>query len=233
MIQRFYDPKSGSVLIGQSARPLTELNIRWWRKQVGFVGQEPILFDASVLDNVLYGLENGETASADHLEKCKKMANLNFIDNHKAQGWETQVGPRGARLSGGQKQRVAICRALVRNPPILLLDEATSALDSQSERLVQRALEAAKQDRTSIAIAHRLSTIEDCDVILVVSEGQIAEAGTHAQLMERKATPIDAMNISLTSTSLQPGSFQIFPSGWMVMNDTGSCFALHPYLKDW
>lgn len=186
MIQRFYDPKSGSVLIGQSARPLTELNIRWWRKQVGFVGQEPILFDASVLDNVLYGLEDGETASADHLEKCKKMANLNFIDNHKAQGWETQVGPRGARLSGGQKQRVAICRALVRNPPILLLDEATSALDSQSERLVQRALEAAKQDRTSIAIAHRLSTIEDCGVILVVSEGQIAEAGTHAQLMERK-----------------------------------------------
>lgn len=186
MIQRFYDPKSGSVLIGQSARPLTELNIRWWRKQVGFVGQEPILFDASVLDNVLYGLEDGETASADHLEKCKKMANLNFIDNHKAQGWETQVGPRGARLSGGQKQRMAICRALVRNPPILLLDEATSALDSQSERLVQRALEAAKQDRTSIAIAHRLSTIEDCDVILVVSEGQIAEAGTHAQLMERK-----------------------------------------------
>lgn len=89
-------------------------------------------------------------------------------------------------MSGGQKQRVAICRALVQNPPILLLDEATSALDSQSERLVQRALEAAKQDRTSIAIAHRLSTIEDCDVILVVSEGQIAEAGTHAQLMERK-----------------------------------------------
>eukprot|EP00438_Fugacium_kawagutii_P023045 Skav233278 [mRNA] locus=scaffold3673:45595:65022:- [translate_table: standard] len=104
-----------------------------------------------------------------------------------AQGWATAVGPRGARLSGGQKQRVAICRALVRNPPILLLDEATSALDSQSERLVQKALEAAKQNRTSIAIAHRLSTIEDCDVILVVSEGQVAEVGTHGQLMERKA----------------------------------------------
>lgn len=186
MIQRFYDPASGSVLIGQSGKPLSNLNIRWWRKQVGFVGQEPILFDASVLDNVLYGLEEGETASPEHLENCKKMANLNFIDNHKAQGWETQVGPRGGRLSGGQKQRVAICRALVRNPPILLLDEATSALDSQSERLVQKALEAAKQGRTSMAIAHRLSTIEDCDVILVVSEGQVAEVGTHSQLMEQK-----------------------------------------------
>jgi len=186
MIQRFYDPVSGSVLIGQSGKPLSSLNIRWWRKQVGFVGQEPILFDASVLDNVLYGLEEGETASPEHLENCKKMANLNFIDNHKAQGWETQVGPRGGRLSGGQKQRVAICRALVRNPPILLLDEATSALDSQSERLVQKALEAAKQGRTSMAIAHRLSTIEDCDVILVVSEGQVAEVGTHSQLMEQK-----------------------------------------------
>lgn len=143
-----------------------------------------MLFDASVLENVMYGLEKGETASPEHLEKCKTMTNLSFID--KAQGWNTQVGPRGGRLSGGQKQRVAICRALMRNPPILLLDEATSALDSQSERVVQKALEAAKQGRTSIAIAHRLSTIEDCDIILVVAEGQIAETGTHAQLMERK-----------------------------------------------
>lgn len=184
MLQRFYDPGSGAVLVGQSRKPLHELNIRWWRKQVGFVGQEPVLFDASVLENVMYGLEKGETASPEHLEKCKTMTNLSFID--KAQGWNTQVGPRGGRLSGGQKQRVAICRALMRNPPILLLDEATSALDSQSERVVQKALEAAKQGRTSIAIAHRLSTIEDCDIILVVAEGQIAETGTHAQLMERK-----------------------------------------------
>ncbi|CAJ1461741.1 unnamed protein product, partial [Effrenium voratum] len=112
MIQRFYDPSSGAVLIGSNRQPLRDLNIRWWRKQVGFVGQEPILFNASVLENVMYGLEQGEQVSPEHLENCKKMANLNFIDNSKAQGWETQVGPRGSRLSGGQKQRVAICRAL-------------------------------------------------------------------------------------------------------------------------
>lgn len=186
MLQRFYDPASGDVLIGDTQQPLRELNIRWWRKQIGFVGQEPILFNTSILENVMYGLEDGEKVSDEHLQQCKKMANLNFIDSNKAQGWETQVGPRGSRLSGGQKQRVAICRALVRNPPLLLLDEATSALDSQSERLVQSALEAARQGRTSIAIAHRLSTIQDCDVIIVVSEGQVAETGTHAELMQAK-----------------------------------------------
>merc|ERR550532_2750998 len=112
------------------------------------------------------------------------MVDLNFLDIPPANGWETRVGPRGARLSGGQKQRVAICRALIRNPPVLLLDEATSALDSQSETVVQRALEKARQGRTSFAIAHRLSTIQECDVIIVVSEGQIVEKGTHAELMQ-------------------------------------------------
>lgn len=186
MLQRFYDPASGSVLVGQDRTPLSDLNIRWWRKQVGFVGQEPILFNASILDNVVYGLEDGEEVSPDHLEQCKKMANLTFIDGHKAQGWQTQVGSRGSRLSGGQKQRVAICRALVRDPPILLLDEATSALDSHSERVVQAALEAAREGRTAIAIAHRLSTIQDCDVIIVLASGQVAEIGAHSELMSRK-----------------------------------------------
>jgi len=184
MIQRFYDPQSGSVLIGENSVPLSNLNIRWWRKQVGFVGQEPILFNTTVLENVKYGLEQDETVSQEHLEKCKHMANLNFLDSHQSQGWETNVGPRGTRLSGGQKQRVAICRALIRNPPVLLLDEATSALDSQSEGVVQKALEKARQGRTSFAIAHRLSTIQDCDVIIVVSEGQVVEKGTHAELMQ-------------------------------------------------
>jgi ATP-binding cassette, subfamily B (MDR/TAP), member 1 len=186
LIQRFYDPMGGSVLIGQQKIALSTIDVRWWRKQIGYVGQEPILFDSTVLENVKYGLEATEEVSADHLEKCKRMANLNFLDNHKAQGWETRVGPRGSRLSGGQKQRVAICRALVRNPPILLLDEATSALDSQSEKVVSAALEAARIGRTSIAIAHRLSTIQDCDVIIVVAEGLLVEKGSHQELMDMK-----------------------------------------------
>lgn len=185
LMQRFYDPMEGSVLVGPNATPLSSLDIRWWRRQVGFVGQEPILFDASVLENVKYGLNEGETVDSTRLEECKRMANLNFLDSHKAQGWETQVGPRGCRLSGGQKQRVAICRALVRNPPVLLLDEATSALDTHSEKKVQAALEEARKGRTSFAIAHRLSTIQGCDVIIVVAEGRIVEKGTHSELLDQ------------------------------------------------
>jgi ABC-type multidrug transport system fused ATPase/permease subunit len=183
MLQRFYDPQGGRVLIGSEKTPLTDLNIRWWRRQVGFVGQEPILFEASVLENVRYGLQEGETISAEKLEECKPMCNLTFLDSHTAKGWDTQVGPRGSRLSGGQKQRVAICRAMVKDPPILLLDEATSALDSQSEGVVAAALEKAQQGRTSFSIAHRLSTIQHCNVILVVAEGRIVERGGHDELM--------------------------------------------------
>jgi ATP-binding cassette subfamily B (MDR/TAP) protein 1 len=183
IMQRFYDPQEGDVLIGRVAKkPLREINIRWWRRQIGFVGQEPILFEGTVLNNVKYGLDEGEAVTTDRLAECKAMANLHFLD--KAQGWETQVGPRGGRLSGGQKQRVAICRALIRNPPIMLLDEATSALDSQSEKVVSVALEEARRGRTSFAIAHRLSTIRDCDSILVVGEGRVLERGSHMELME-------------------------------------------------
>jgi ABC-type multidrug transport system fused ATPase/permease subunit len=184
MLQRFYDPQGGKVLVGSDQVPLGELSIRWWRRQVGFVGQEPILFDATVLENVRYGLEDGEDVSRERLEECKQMCNLTFLDSHTAKGWNTPVGPRGQRLSGGQKQRVAICRAMVKDPPILLLDEATSALDSQSERVVSAALERAQQGRTSFSIAHRLSTIQHCDVILVVAEGRIVERGRHDELME-------------------------------------------------
>jgi ABC-type multidrug transport system fused ATPase/permease subunit len=184
MIQRFYDPQEGEVLLGAkgSQLKLKEQNIRWWRKQIGFVGQEPILFEGTVLDNVKYGIEEGKTLDDARLQKCKEMSILGFID--KANGWKTEVGPRGSRLSGGQKQRVAICRGLVRNPAVLMLDEATSALDSQSEKIVSKALELAREGRTSFAIAHRLSTIQDCDVIMVVGEGRILEKGSNHELME-------------------------------------------------
>lgn len=188
MIQRFYDPQGGTVYVGAAGSKvaLNSANIRWWRKQIGFVGQEPLLFKGSVLENVKYGLEEGQIVSNEHLEKCKEDSFLTFLDNKTSHGWKTEVGVRGSRLSGGQKQRVAICRALVRNPKIMLLDEATSALDSKSEKIVARALERARTGRTSFAIAHRLSTIQDCEVIIVVSDGKIVEQGPHAELMAKE-----------------------------------------------
>jgi len=186
LIQRFYDPQEGSVFIGLDRVPLSSVNIRWWRRQIGFVGQEPILFNTTVRANVMYGLDDGETVSEEYVKKCEKMSNLAFLYKNGNKGLETEVGPRGSRLSGGQKQRVAICRALVRNPPVMLLDEATSALDTQSEAIVQKALEAAREGRTSFAIAHRLSTIQGCDIILVNADGRVVESGTHEELMMQK-----------------------------------------------
>jgi len=186
LLQRFYDPQGGQVLVGKEQIPLSTLNVRWWRQQVGFVGQEPILFDTTIKANVLYGVPEETSITDAQLDDCKHKANLNFIDAESGKGWDTEVGPRGSRLSGGQKQRVAICRALVRNPAILLLDEATSALDNQSERVVQKALEVARQGRTSFVIAHRLSTIVDSDIILVAAEGTIVECGSHDHLIQKQ-----------------------------------------------
>jgi len=184
LLQRFYDPQEGHIYIGTQRRPLQSLNIRWWRKQIGFVGQEPILFNSTVRENILYGME--EVVSEDHIKMCEEMCNLGFLYKDGNAGLNTEVGPRGGRLSGGQKQRVAICRALLRDPKVLLLDEATSALDSQSEAVVQEALEAALLGRTSFAIAHRLTTIQGCDMILVNADGRVVESGTHGELMALK-----------------------------------------------
>ena len=186
LIQRFYDPQEGQVFIGHERVPLNTVNIRWWRRQIGFVGQEPILFNTTVRANILYGLDDGETVSDEYISQCEKMSNLAFLYKNGNKGLDTEVGPRGSRLSGGQKQRVAICRALIRNPPVMLLDEATSALDTQSEAIVQKALEAAREGRTSFAIAHRLSTIQGCDVILVNADGRVVEKGNHEELMTLK-----------------------------------------------
>eukprot|EP00434_Breviolum_minutum_P013893 symbB.v1.2.012251.t1/scaffold843.1/size158467/2 len=187
LLQRFYDPQEGTVLIGSEKLALHSLNIRWWRKQIGFVGQEPVLFNTTVRANLMYGLDESDThVNDEYVRKCEKMCNLGFLYKNGNQGLETSVGPRGSRLSGGQKQRVAICRALLRDPKVMLLDEATSALDTQSEAIVQKALEAALQGRTSFAIAHRLSTIQGCDVILVNADGRVVESGTHSELMTLK-----------------------------------------------
>ena len=150
---------------------------------MGFVGQEPVLFDTTMENNVRYG---NQSATEADLERVKIQAKLDFVNPENVQ-WSTVLGPKGGLLSGGQKQRTAIARALIRDPKILLLDEATSALDSASEHVVQKAIDEATVGRTTFVIAHRLSTIVDADVILVIADGRMVEQGTHTELMSMKS----------------------------------------------
>eukprot|EP01118_Nematostelium_gracile_P005827 TRINITY_DN1858_c0_g2_i1.p1 TRINITY_DN1858_c0_g2~~TRINITY_DN1858_c0_g2_i1.p1 ORF type:complete len:406 (+),score=109.47 TRINITY_DN1858_c0_g2_i1:543-1760(+) len=179
MLQRFYLPNSGEIkLDGQN---INTFNVKWWREQMGLVSQEPILFAGTIGTNIAYGKEN---ATQEDIEEAAKAANAhNFITGFPA-GYNTEVGERGVQLSGGQKQRIAIARAIIRNPKILLLDEATSALDTESEKIVQEALDSVQVGRTTIVIAHRLSTIKDADNIAVIDNGKVVEQGTHNQLMD-------------------------------------------------
>ncbi|XP_013110696.2 ATP-dependent translocase ABCB1 [Stomoxys calcitrans] len=181
LIQRFYDPDSGSVFFNDV--DLKDLNIEWLRERIGVVGQEPILFGTSIYENIRYGRED---ATREQIEAAARAANAMIFINKLPQGFETLVGERGAQLSGGQKQRIAIARALVRDPEILLLDEATSALDTASEAKVQAALEKASIGRTTIIVAHRLSTIRRADRIVVINKGKVVESGTHNELMALK-----------------------------------------------
>ncbi|KAJ2557440.1 hypothetical protein EV175_001345 [Coemansia sp. RSA 1933] len=185
LIERFYDPESGDVII--DGTNIKELNIGSLRQRIGIVTQEPVLFSTSIKQNIQWGAidpENSPPSDEDVIEAAKA-ANAHDFISQLPNGYETLVGEGGALLSGGQKQRIAIARAIVRNPDILLLDEATSALDTASERLVQDALDRLSVDRTTISIAHRLSTIRNCDQIYVVREGVVSENGTHDNLVHK------------------------------------------------
>ena len=185
LIERFYDPQSGVVLL--DGADIRALNVRWLRAQLGLVGQEPVLFQGTVAQNIAYGAPTPPTQA--EIEAAAKMANAHgFITDNLGDGYATEVGLKGCRLSGGQKQRVAIARALIKRPAVLLLDEATSALDNESERVVQAALDEvmAREKRTTLVIAHRLSTIRRADSIAVVYEGKILEQGTHDQLLANR-----------------------------------------------
>ncbi|TIC63364.1 P-loop containing nucleoside triphosphate hydrolase protein [Wallemia mellicola] len=196
ILERFYKPKSGSVTL--DGKSIDDYSLKWLRSQIGYVGQEPVLFSCSIKENVEYGLigTEFENKSADVKfqlvqEACKK-ANAHDFVCELPEGYETDVslkpdlyvGNRGFLLSGGQKQRIAIARAIVSNPKILILDEATSALDTLSENVVQKALDNASTGRTTISIAHRLSTIKNADSILVMKQGTIVEQGTHDDLIQ-------------------------------------------------
>ena len=180
LIERFYDPSSGVVEIDH--KDIKAYNLRSLRQHIGLVSQEPTLFAGTIRENIVYGTE---AASEEEIENAARSANAHdFISNLK-DGYETRCGEQGVQLSGGQKQRIAIARAILKNPAILLLDEATSALDSQSEKVVQEALDRVSIGRTSVVVAHRLSTIQNCDQITVLEKGIVVETGTHASLMAK------------------------------------------------
>ncbi|KAJ1703492.1 hypothetical protein LUZ63_003271 [Rhynchospora breviuscula] len=181
LVERFYDPIKGSIRI--DGRDIKTYHLRSLRRHIGLVSQEPTLFAGSIRENIIFGTE-GEVTETE-IENAARAANAHdFISNLK-DGYDTWCGDRGVQLSGGQKQRIAIARAILKNPAILLLDEATSALDSQSEKVVQEALERVMVGRTSIVVAHRLSTIQNCDLIAVLEKGVVVEKGTHASLMAK------------------------------------------------
>ncbi len=180
LIPRYYDVQEGEVLI--DGINVKDLGIHDLRQLIGNVNQEAILFNDTFRGNITFGVDN---ATMDDVVRAAKIANAHEFIEASEHGYETNIGDRGGRLSGGQRQRVSIARAILKNPPILILDEATSALDTESERLVQDALERLMKTRTTIAIAHRLSTIKNSDEICVLHEGQIVERGTHEELLAR------------------------------------------------
>ncbi|XP_044151678.1 ATP-dependent translocase ABCB1-like isoform X3 [Bufo gargarizans] len=165
---------------------ITSLHLKWLRSQIGIVSQEPILFDCSIEENIQYG-DNSRLVPQEEVIEAAKAANIHTFIMNLPEGYNTRVGDKGAQLSGGQKQRIAIARALVRKPKVLLLDEATSALDYENEKIVQQALDSARQGRTCIVIAHRLSTIQNADIIAVIKNGKVVEYGTHNQLLANQA----------------------------------------------
>ncbi|KAG7995644.1 hypothetical protein I3843_01G120600 [Carya illinoinensis] len=184
LIERFYDPQAGEVLIDNIN--LREFQLKWIRKKIGLVSQEPVLFTSSIKDNIAYGKDG---ATTEEIRAAVELANAaKFIDKL-PQGLDTMVGEHGTQLSGGQKQRVAIARAILKDPRILLLDEATSALDAESERIVQEALDRIMTNRTTIIIAHRLSTVRNADMIAVIHQGKIVEKGTHSELTKEPEGP--------------------------------------------
>ncbi|KAL0913760.1 hypothetical protein M5K25_017244 [Dendrobium thyrsiflorum] len=178
LIERFYDPNSGQVLL--DGNDIKDLKLRWLRQQIGLVSQEPALFATSIRENLLLGRDD---ATQVEIEEAARVANAHSFIIKLPDGYDSQVGERGLQLSGGQKQRIAIARAMLKNPAILLLDEATSALDSESEKLVQEALDRFMIGRTTLIIAHRLSTIRKADLVAVIQQGSVAELGTHEELM--------------------------------------------------
>nr|WP_249730648.1 ABC transporter ATP-binding protein [Paenibacillus sp. J2TS4] len=178
LIEKFYEPSAGTVLYGST--PLSSFRIHDWRKRIAYVSQESPMMGGTIRDNLTYGLEPVEE---DKIKEAVEQANLSSFINSLDKGYDTEVGERGVKLSGGQRQRLAIARAILRDPEILLLDEATAHLDSDSERVVQEALQMLMHGRTTLVIAHRLSTVRNADKIVVLEKGTVTGQGTHEALL--------------------------------------------------
>jgi subfamily B ATP-binding cassette protein MsbA len=180
LVPRFHDVQQGEILI--DGINIKDVQVMDLRGLIGNVNQEAILFNDSFFNNIAFGVEN---ATMEQVIEAAKIANAHDFIMETEKGYDTNIGDRGCRLSGGQRQRISIARAILKNPAILILDEATSALDTESERLVQEALERLMKTRTTIAIAHRLSTIKNADRIYVLYEGHIVESGKHDELVQK------------------------------------------------
>ena len=178
LLPRFYDVNSGKIMI--DGHDIRDLKVHDLRSLMGNVNQEAILFNDTIFNNIAFGVKN---ATMEQVVQAAKIANAHDFIMATEDGYNTNIGDRGCRLSGGQRQRLSIARAILKNPPILILDEATSALDSESEKLVQEALERLMKNRTTLVIAHRLSTIKNASQICVMHEGEIVEHGTHDELL--------------------------------------------------
>jgi ATP-binding cassette, subfamily B, bacterial MsbA len=181
VLPRFYHPDSGRITL--DGHDIESLTLESLRRQISLVSQNVVLFNDTVANNIAYG--RADSVSRDAIVRAAAAAHAMEFIATLPEGLDTEIGENGARLSGGQRQRIAIARAILKDAPILLLDEATSALDTESERAVQAALESLMRGRTTIVIAHRLSTVEKADRIVVMTQGRIAEVGTHRELVER------------------------------------------------
>ncbi|KAM4702863.1 ATP-dependent translocase ABCB1-like [Rhinophrynus dorsalis] len=196
LLERFYDPLDGQVFA--DGIDTKTLNLKWFRSQMGIVSQEPMLFDCSIAENIQYGML-GREVTQEEIEEAAMAANIHTFIQSLPDKYNTRVGDKGAQLSGGQKQRIAIARALIRKPKVLLLDEATSALDTESEKIVQKALDDARQGRTCVVIAHRLTTVQNADIIAVIQNGKVIEQGTHSQLLAKQGAYYALVNSQVTN----------------------------------
>ena len=178
LLPRYYDVTSGAITL--DGKDLRDLRVKDLRGLIGNVNQEAILFNDTIFNNIAFGVEN---ATMEDVIAAAKIANAHDFIMEKEEGYQTNIGDRGGKLSGGQRQRISIARAILKNPPLLILDEATSALDTESEKIVQEALDRLTSTRTTVVIAHRLSTIKNADEICVLHDGRIVERGRHDKLI--------------------------------------------------